>query len=1067
MLKIFNKTTQKFNTLKTAIKNGLLETLSNFVLPKDYVLNTKTQKLVKYSNLNFKIRKGLVLPTDLYTPGKIYNEFTKRFIKDTPVNKSKILKLQQAQPPVIIQPPVIQQPAPIKELTYELTKDNLSSYSTFENNAFVYFHRIIPHNIVKQFPNSRFVLTAKFYDNNNTEYKEIKFDFDNWKKQTIDRMDFTFTIGGTSDGAWIIEIELDENAKRIVLTYDVYKSISNGDVNKEIMFNQVYEIADKDPHKCVYSAMLKYFELKLIKNEKDVRAKQILNRLVKNEPSYNKPYNNKNIKKIAQLCSSSIEIVDLIHGNNQKFNENSMNYYNIRIINTRYNHVDLYIGDFYEPTEVSKDDYEMIKSKAPYYVENLGKLYTNNMIYIKAKTKYSILSNELNKTFDMDNMSMPINDTSYKHITTYDYSTHVFFQEPENDNNLYKEVDIIKAYYNFHTYKEYMGLPTGSFITSSNIDGNFNNELFVSQYNNKLVGFYTIKITKSNTKYDFLGFKQGSVHTLYTHTIIQIINDKIEFDYITMSVSPSFTFQFNKDWLEEEDGVKHYCKYFGNLMIENRDVVINIKPLSLDMNYYSIVKNDNYTIYDGGKGILKLVTPRSNPTTKLHIAYAIHSMCKLQVMKQIMNSNICDIIGVKIDSIVYKKETTIDYDMNIFKCKEANIESMINVVKRNNYNYEDNGLDQGINVEVSKIGLDVTMIDTYKNELFTSIKTKESATIINKLFIECYKPFFQTNEYITNRVCFVGGPGGTGKTYDLLYNNSIHYSYLCYSSFANNLITQKYLECKADNKDIVPSTVFKLVGKYCSMPIDKITRKVKYIIIDEATLISKDIINEIIKMYPYCYIFILGDIDYDGTYYQCSTLQSEHLINPSAIKLVKQHDEILPIQYVKYTKTFRFDETLNNRLVKVRKAMRECKESFNPIYKLKNWFLNEWKDRIFNVDQINMLENDVGISCKNDLGDKSSGLNEYFKTRGVNMHYFIKATNIKKGQMAWAQLAEKPEHSNYIETRFRTIHSYQGLQLTHDNNIIICMDSLFDYNLIYTALSRARRVNQIYIFTEL
>jgi hypothetical protein len=147
--------------------------------------------------------------------------------------------------------------------------------------------------------------------------------------------------------------------------------------------------------------------------------------------------------------------------------------------------------------------------------------------------------------------------------------------------------------------------------------------------------------------------------------------------------------------------------------------------------------------------------------------------------------------------------------------------------------------------------------------------------------------------------------------------------------------------------------------------------------------------------------------------------------------------------------------------------MKECKESFNPIYKLKNWFLNEWKDRIFNVEQINMLENDVGISCKNDLGDKSSGLNEYFKTRGVNMHYFIKATNIKKGQMAWAQLPEKPDHSNYVETRFRTIHSYQGLQLTHDNNIIICMDSLFDYNLIYTALSRARRVDQIYIFTEL
>ncbi len=44
---------------------------------------------------------------------------------------------------------------------------------------------------------------------------------------------------------------------------------------------------------------------------------------------------------------------------------------------------------------------------------------------------------------------------------------------------------------------------------------------------------------------------------------------------------------------------------------------------------------------------------------------------------------------------------------------------------------------------------------------------------------------------------------------------------------------------------------------------------------------------------------------------------------------------------------------------------------------------------------------------------------------------------------------------------FKTIHSFQGLDLTENNKIVISINFNFDYNLYYTALSRARRSEQI------
>jgi hypothetical protein len=1056
-IKVFNNITNKFNSLATAKRNGLYETPTNFRIPSDSGLNLQSKRLVLLKTLTSKINKGLLQLNEVYIPNKLYNPTTKRFIMDTPKNKLKIEMVKKVKNGLIN--------------TFILKPNNIDN-DVNGISSVTYFNKVLPKQIVKKHPNSVYVITATFYDKNNKEYNKLEIVFDKWDKETKKAIDLKFMMGGGSEAGWIIGLALtkkligvdinfepifqDGKASKVVLTYETFLNVPNSSINQQSALMQTYELNEEDinPHKCVYSTFIKFFECKLIKNENDVRAKQMLNRLIKKEYKLNKPYTDKNIDTIAKICNSSVEIFDPVHNNNRKFNENSMNYYNIRIINTKFNHVDLYLGDFYEPIELSQVEYDRIKETSVYYAEHGSKLYTTNCIYCKETNEYKELVKELNDEYNMNNKFMPINDINYTHIMTYDYSTHVFFKEPEQDDKLYKELDVKKAYYNFNKFEEYVGMPSGSFITMSNNDGKFCNDLFIKQYDNKLVGFYTIKITTTNNHFMFLGFNIDSIHTLYTPSIKFLIDNKIEFDYITMSVSPSFHFEFNEKWTNKMDDVAHYCRYFGNLMQKDENTTITIKSKDDDKRYYSIICNKEYSMYVCDN-IIKLIKQHVRPKTNIHIAYAIHSMTKLQIMKQLLKSNIDDVVGVKIDSIVYKENTKFHqdfYDETIFNIKESNLEKMINNIKRVKEGLDFSAFDEGITL-TGKFEEPTKMMDVYKCYLFSEIDEEQ--------LIKLYKvksltsSFLQTNEYITNRIIFCGGKGGSGKTHNLLYNKSIDYDYLCYSSFTNNLITQKYLECVDKKMDIIPATIYKLLGDYNNKKIDKITRKIKYILIDEATLISNILIEKVIEEYTYCYIFVLGDIKNDGTFYQCTTLQPKNIFNPSKYNL----------QYVEYNKTYRFDAELDTKLNKLRVKMDEYRKyGGNAMKVLEYWFIKEWKDRIFDIKDINMKNNDIGISCTNDLSKKSSGLNEYFAKKGVKMHYFIKSTNLKKNEMAWQQLDYKPNHKNFIETRFRTIHSFQGLELDYKQNIIICLDNLFDYNLIYTALSRSRSTAQIYIF---
>jgi hypothetical protein len=151
----------------------------------------------------------------------------------------------------------------------------------------------------------------------------------------------------------------------------------------------------------------------------------------------------------------------------------------------------------------------------------------------------------------------------------------------------------------------------------------------------------------------------------------------------------------------------------------------------------------------------------------------------------------------------------------------------------------------------------------------------------------------------------------------------------------------------------------------------------------------------------------------------------------------------------------------------LRKFMYDNKDNCIRNTLIKEYVYKNFSECLKNKEDIIFSDCDVGISGTNDLGEKSDGLTSYFvNEKNIKPQIFIKKTDLYKGLLKGRRLASIPDHSNYELKLFKTIHSFQGLDLTNDNKIIIGIKNNFDYNLFYTALSRARRIDQINIITN-
>ena len=474
---------------------------------------------------------------------------------------------------------------------------------------------------------------------------------------------------------------------------------------------------------------------------------------------------------------------------------------------------------------------------------------------------------------------------------------------------------------------------------------------------------------------------------------------------------------------KSKKGLKYYCKAFGLMFLDNEEIITNVKPLQQDMEYYKLLQNDKYEM-TRVDDIIKIIQKNEEPKTRIHIAMYIHSYIKTLIINQLLTMDIDKVHGVKLDSIVCDNDC--DINNPIFSDKECNIEKLL---KRPNTSSLDFGLDiKQINEDEDHI------LSSYSNSYILSNNEDD---------LNFQKSFLQTGEVITSRIVFLEGMGGSGKTHSIIHS-SINSKNICYTTACWNLIQSKKVEVPGlIGYSLQKLTGVGLDGKKCEVVTNY---NIKIYIVDEMTLNKKSYIELIFKNFPGAFIFLIGDMD-KNMIYQC-TMPNIEVYNPSDIK---------NIQKIVYTKNYRFDNELNEKLLKLREFQRNNVNDYNKNILIDNYVKKEFKQCFYKKRDITINKNDMCISSVND----TSELDNYFFNKGTAKRYFVKNTEFCKGLYKGAEIFEEPSHNNYTMTLFKSIHSSQGL--TSENNLIINNTYNFDYNLWYTALSRAKSLNQIKI----
>ena len=887
------------------------------------------------------------------------------------------------------------------------------------------------------------------------DFKTMTFETMAITKEFIEKIQSNMVFGGilyeeANGYIWKPEklLEINENYYTVITTKSFAPVKSSG-------AKQTY--AASDTGTCVYDGVVMYF---ISKMEKDKNAKAIYNKLMVNKVKYAKTYSDEEIEsELAPFCNCSITIKNLINGIDKIFNQNSNNKFNIEFINTKYNHLDFYAVSGINIIDVSKELILEAKNK-PFYIEKFGIIYTLDGTYRCELNRFQMVYSEWKTSIGYDKKFIYTDSDEYKMLTNYDYKLHTFINKFKIDDSLYYEQDLKKAYFNYsdkNYNSHYVGMPSGSFINVACND-NFNYQNICKK---GFVGFYQIQIIDSKLD-KRLGFENGTIHYLFTSMINLLLKNGVIIKFLNASYSLNTHIPFTNDFLQtecskefillsemmnelniepkdlvEEDkliwnqpgGIKYYVKAFGLMLCENSTIDIQVKPLKCDINYYDTI-NDEDLIMFKDRDLIKIQNRNKKAKSYIHFGYAIHAYTQTIILEKLMQMDLNDVFGIKLDSIIIKNpsnkyESLFPPKSNKFQQKPSNIEKML--LKYDKY------ID---NDEVEVYNDDEQINDGYYRNYIVS------SNISNLNF---KLPFTQGGEYIEDRVLFIGGKGGSGKTSSCLATFNLNTT--CYTTMCWNLIQNQISKYKG----LMGHSIPQLTGGSEDFKCEKINNpNIKTIIIDEATLINKTDIDKIIDMYPNCFIIILGDIDYDGFYYQCSVIKS--VINPSEKSL----------QYIQYLKSYRFSQELNDKLDILRLTMRTQKNIsrgywLNKIKQCSNNLFTsmQLEDVIFN-------DNDVGITAKNDV-KQDNIYTKYFINKGTKPKYFIKTTNKNNGQLTGQELNEKPSHSNYEMKLFKTIHSFQGQELNHDNNIVIIIDSLFDENLLYTAFSRARRSDQIKI----
>tara|TARA_R110002096_G_scaffold411862_1_gene612178 strand:- start:600 stop:3818 length:3219 start_codon:yes stop_codon:yes gene_type:complete len=285
------------------------------------------------------------------------------------------------------------------------------------------------------------------------------------------------------------------------------------------------------------------------------------------------------------------------------------------------------------------------------------------------------------------------------------------------------------------------------------------------------------------------------------------------------------------------------------------------------------------------------------------------------------------------------------------------------------------------------------------------------------------------------------GAGGTGKTWvNLNMGNKLGLRYMGHSNKLCRAIKAEYPNLKVNPYQWL------LLKNY---ELEKVANNANFILIDEASTLTSNMIDSIIKKTEGIPLVFMGDITH-----QCLPIvnnDDEYKYNLEQIK--GKFDLIIDLG--KDGKIRRFKDC--DKQLGVAREVRDMMDKKYSTYDIKEYCKNQYG--VINEDDL-MKEIRIKDIVLSSTHNNKDSLTEKI-SKVLEPKYFIKKTT--GGYYASDVVYEKPKISDkaYIIQYCYTIHSVQGETVEDNQNLYIDSRNLYNSRVLYTAISRAKYARQI------
>lgn len=283
------------------------------------------------------------------------------------------------------------------------------------------------------------------------------------------------------------------------------------------------------------------------------------------------------------------------------------------------------------------------------------------------------------------------------------------------------------------------------------------------------------------------------------------------------------------------------------------------------------------------------------------------------------------------------------------------------------------------------------------------------------------------------------GQGGSGKTTFNLKDTGFMRPLYCAPS---------YKLCREKEQELgVPSTVWARVISTDPDKVNGIKRSANCLIVDEVSQMSDEFKNYILSTYKNMKIIFCGDISTNtNLVYQLPPIVGDKFTK-SGIDNIWVHD-------TNYRCTCPQLRMLNNQL-------RNFIENDTPLHKINEFVTNYLKAQTLSFAQ---LQNQYRVQDMILAGTNAVKqiYTDAFVGKFSEEKWYIEETSTiySHGQIVIS--AVKP--NTKCEARHcYTVHSIQGETLPNDSKLYIDVSKMFDPRMFYTAISRARRLDQVHL----